>query len=297
MADYGDLSINLEDLTNGVSIEDSIVVGTGYLDKIMMTLNYHLRNEYESNRITGADYASVYLGMLQIALDKSVAILLSAKTSEQAAIAEAAKTALTEAQIAQLEYQTANILPEEVNKLQEEVSYIQSQDAELLANGLKDRLIKDEQIILVSNQAKAEAAKTALTEAQIDQVAYQTSNILPREVEKLEEEIDLLQSQDAELLATGAKDRLIKDSQYTLVTNQALVEAAKKLLVERQITGFDDDAAQKLVKMVLDTWSVAFSVSETAVSIPTSVTKDTIDSIFKHALDSLGIVKTTNPLG
>ena len=229
MADYGDLSINLEDLTNGVSIEDSIVVGTGYLDKIMMTLNYHLRNEYESNRITGADYASVYLGMLQIALDKSVAILLSAKTSEQAAKAEAAKIYLTESQIAQLEYQTANILPEEVNKLQEEVSYIQSQDAELLANGLKDRLIKD--------------------------------------------------------------------SQYTLVTNQALVEAAKKLLVERQTEGFDDDAVQKLVKMVLDAWSVAFSVSEIAVGIPTSVTKDTIDSIFKHALDSLGIVKTTNPLG
>ena len=229
MANYGDLSIDIEDLTANVSIVDSAVVGTGYLDKIMMTLNSHLKNEYESNRITGADYASVYLGMLQVALDKSVSILLNAKTSEQA--------------------------------------------------------------------AKAEAAKVMLTEAQTSQVTYQTSNILPKEIEKLEEEIDLLQSQDAELLATGIKDRLIKDSQYTLVTNQALVEATKKLLVERQISGFDDDAAQKLVKMVLDTWAVAFSVSEEAVSIPTSVTKDTIDSILKYALDNLGIVKTSNPLG
>jgi len=82
-----------------------------------------------------------------------------------------------------------------------------------------------------------------------------------------------------------------------LVDNQVLSEAAKKLLIERQTKGFDDDAKQKLLKQVLDSWSVGFSVSQTAVAVPDAIKVDAIDSVMKNAMDGLGVAVSTNPIG
>lgn len=84
--------------------------------------------------------------------------------------------------------------------------------------------------------------------------------------------------------------------QENLVTAQTATEASKKLLVERQTKGFDDDAKQKLLKQTLDSWSVAYSVAQDANSIPDTIKVNVIDSITKDAMDSLSIVKSSNPL-
>ena len=115
--------------------------------------------------------------------------------------------------------------------------------------------------------------------------------------EKLEEEIDLLQTQDSEAILNGANDRLLKTSQTSLVTKQGVTEDKKALLVERQTKGFDDDAKQKLLKQALDSWSVAYSVAKDANSIPDSIKVDSIDSIMKSAMSGLTVNITTNPLG
>ena len=71
----------------------------------------------------------------------------------------------------------------------------------------------------------------------------------------------------------------------------------QQLLVERQTKGFDDDAKQKLLKQILDSWSVAYSVAQNANSIPDSIKVDVIDSVMKDAYSNLGITTTTNPIG
>lgn len=86
-------------------------------------------------------------------------------------------------------------------------------------------------------------------------------------------------------------------TQRPLIERQAATEESKKLLVERQTKGFDDDAKQKLLKQALDSWSVAYSVAQDANSIPDAIKVNPIDSIMKDAMDSLSIVKTSNPLG
>lgn len=85
--------------------------------------------------------------------------------------------------------------------------------------------------------------------------------------------------------------------QKPMVERQADTEVAKKALVERQTKGFDDDAKQKLLKQALDSWSVAYSVAKDANSIPDTIKVNPIDSIMKNAMDSLSIIKTSNPLG
>ena len=83
---------------------------------------------------------------------------------------------------------------------------------------------------------------------------------------------------------------------------------SKTALIDRQAAGFNDDAKQKLLKQALDSWSVAYSVSQADNSIPDSIKVDSIDQIMKNAMDSLGVIPTTavnntsqvldtNPLG
>lgn len=85
--------------------------------------------------------------------------------------------------------------------------------------------------------------------------------------------------------------------QQQIAEKQTDSEAAKVVLITRQTQGFDDDAKNKLLKQLLDSWSVAYSVAKDAQSIPDSIKVDSIDSTLKSALDQLGITVATNPLG
>jgi len=85
--------------------------------------------------------------------------------------------------------------------------------------------------------------------------------------------------------------------QQQIAEKQTDSEAAKVDLVKRQTQGFDDDAKNKLLKQLLDSWSVAYSVAKDAQSIPDSIKVDSIDSTLKSALTQLGITVSTNPLG
>jgi hypothetical protein len=100
----------------------------------------------------------------------------------------------------------------------------------------------------------------------------------------------------------GAMQTAIAESmrfvlQHQLAEKQTDQEEAKIALVERQTAGFDDDAKNKLLKQLLDSWSVAYSVAKDAQSIPDSIKVNSIDSTLKSALDSLAITVTTDPLG
>lgn len=98
-------------------------------------------------------------------------------------------------------------------------------------------------------------------------------------------------------LQTALTQAVLYSMQKPMVERQAASEEAKKLLVERQTKGFDDDAKQKLLKQALDSWSVAYSVAKDANAIPDAIKVNPIDSIMKNALTALNITVTTDPLG
>ena len=87
----------------------------------------------------------------------------------------------------------------------------------------------------------------------------------------------------------------MKQLDYKKVFN-ILVEETKKLLLERQITGFNDDAKQKILKHCTDTWAVGYSVAKDEHSIPYLVNENTIDSIAKSILTDLSITVSSNPI-
>ena len=64
-------------LTQGSSltVTNNVVTGTGAFDDLMEAVNIHLDAQFNLGRITGSDYATVYLGAMQSALQQSVAFV------------------------------------------------------------------------------------------------------------------------------------------------------------------------------------------------------------------------------
>jgi hypothetical protein len=57
--------------------------GTGVFDILMASTKLHLKQEYEENRITGEEYATVYLGALQSVMQQAVQFLLNTQQEEK----------------------------------------------------------------------------------------------------------------------------------------------------------------------------------------------------------------------
>src|SRR4249919_1587570 len=61
-------------LVNG-DLTTGIVGGTGTFDQVMKSINNHLKDEYEKNRITGEQYVKAYVELTSAALGNSVQFL------------------------------------------------------------------------------------------------------------------------------------------------------------------------------------------------------------------------------
>ena len=212
--------IQLKDLTNGWLDSNNEWQGNGIFDVLIQAVNKNIESQYNQGRIDSNDYATVYLGGIQSVIAQSMQFLLQEKQAEaqtdlllaQKTQAELdgevnrrlieAKIGLTNAQTAEEQYKVDNILPSENAKLQKEITLLNDQDLELLANGVKDRELKDKQI------------------------------------SKTQEEIDLLQTQDSELQLNGTIDRELKAAElaeiHPTAESKRAVDTAQIALLTRQ---------------------------------------------------------------
>ena len=75
----------------------------------------------------------------------------------------------------------------------------------------------------------------------------------------------------------------ISEAQLALLSKQINSEDAKRDLYRRQIEGFDEDYKQKILKIMMDSWAVGFSVAKDsfqASGIPATMQKTTIDDLY-----------------
>jgi len=70
-------TVSLADLTSGN------IGGTGVFDVLMSTVSKHILEEYNSNRLTGKEYSTVYLGAMAAVLQQSIAYLSIGKQVEK----------------------------------------------------------------------------------------------------------------------------------------------------------------------------------------------------------------------
>ena len=117
-----------------------------------------------------------------------------------------------------------------------------------------------------------------ISEAQLALLSAQTTTEDAKR-DNLNKQTDLL---SAQITLEGIKgDHLNK--QTDLLDKQINSEDAKRDLYRRQIEGFDEDYKQKILKIMMDSWAVGFSVSKDsfqASGIPATMQKTTIDDLY-----------------
>ena len=136
----------------------------------------------------------------------------------------------------------------------------------------------NKQADLLSAQIITEGTQRNHLNKQIDLLSEQ---IISEDAKKnnLNKQTDLL---SAQITLEGIKGNHL-NKQTNLLDKQINSEDAKRDLYRRQIEGFDEDYKQKILKIMMDSWAVGFSVSKDsfqASGIPATMQKTTIDDLY-----------------
>ena len=136
----------------------------------------------------------------------------------------------------------------------------------------------NKQADLLSAQIITEGTQRSHLSKQIDLLDKQ---IISEDAKKnhLNKQTDLLSEQ---ITLEGIKRNNLS-KQTDLLDKQINSEDAKRDLYRRQIEGFDEDYKQKILKIMMDSWAVGFSVSKDsfqASGIPATMQKTTIDDLY-----------------
>lgn len=275
--------IVLSDLTNSTNGAD----GTGVFDKLINSVEHHIQEQYEAGRITGPDFATVYLGSLQAVLGESMKYLLS---EQEAGL-------------------KADLIQEQIN------SETKNNEAGGVIDLQKQKLQEEIDLII----AKTAESYEGVTASRQDTVRRNLIN--SKEAIKLDKETELVITQNSELIANGPVERALKVEQTTATTSGALdqtnktnaevalanareleVEAStirndaestqKVLLMVAQTTGFKTDAKIKLLKQMYEGRAVAVSISGNVGTEPDASKDTAIDPVCNEILSDLGSLIT-----
>lgn len=170
--------IQLDSITNST--------GTGVFDKLLNAVSTTIESQYQQGRITGSDYANVYLGSVQAVLQQSIQFVLAELLTEAQIDDVIAGTALKNKQIELAEV-------ERLAKVYE-----------------KDTLLVDQHTTNIKQQLLLD------TEEQAKQ--YEVDNILPANLAQIQKQTDVAERNMIEQESTGAKQRLVLDQDIAIKT-------------------------------------------------------------------------------
>jgi hypothetical protein len=310
-------------------VTEGSIQGTGAFDKIMSAMQIRLEEEFSQGRITGDDYANVYLGAMTASMQQAVAFCLGRQQSDAQAELTRATTcntiaeslnipkqgALLDAQtlntIKQVEIATAEIAikTQQVLESIENVSIARAK----LVNIPKEGSLLDAQ---VSNATK----QGLLVDVQKAEVAAQTLGInadilnKPKQGALLDQQVVTAQADAINKVREGAVlDRQADKihAEELLLRHKTITENAQygdnvtdivgvtipvtgvvgkqKLLYKAQTDGFARDAEQKLAKIMADTWNIRRSTDSGLTTAGTGLEDTSIQSVIVKAKSGIGI--------
>ena len=138
--------VDINDFSNGSidasNPQDPKWNGTGVFDIIMKAANENIKIQNQTSRITGAEYAEVYLGTMQSAISEAMKFLLNKPGIEKGLEAQDVSIAINEVQLAENTEKWAiqrGILQNQKQMSDIDVAYKEP-------NVLKDLEIRDKQI-------------------------------------------------------------------------------------------------------------------------------------------------------
>jgi len=194
---------------NEITIEDfttETVDGTGVFDVMTRSILAHLKAEFKAGRITGPEYATVYLGALQGTQDRALQFLLS--KDEQS----------YKLQLLEIELDKAEL---EKDKIEAEIKLIEANTKKI-----------DAEVVLVEAQADLIPLEKEKLEAEV--------SLIEAQVEKLNREDDLIQAQVRKIdsdITVNTSEIQVNDAQIAKLEEDAKLIAAQisKMAEEEQL--------------------------------------------------------------
>lgn len=230
------------------------VDGNGVFDELMRTVNTHLHQEFKKERLTGSEYAQVYLGSLQSVLQVSLEYILQSGINAR----------------------QEELLANQAAKVLRDIDLVMSQAA--LADAERaGALIRNDNLTKQGLQMDKELEKLVqeLSLMELDET------IKTKQAAKLDKEMDVL-----------AQRKLTEEAQTkdTLSDGTAVAGSVgkQKELLSRQAEGFIRDSEQKAVKMLLDSWAIQ-RTTDNGLAPPSSVSNANIDTAVTKLLAGIGV--------
>jgi hypothetical protein len=334
-------SLAAPDLTR---LTTQAIAGTGVFDVLMNTVKLHLTEEYESDRITGAEYTNVYIAALDSVMKQSVQFLLNTQQEEkiqadiglirQKTVTELAQTddtipvglgfngdtvvegvvslqrdkleqeeLLVEAQVDQVEQEGNLIGQKVVTELAQTCDNLDNASVAGLgyndnASGVIEGLVKSQKDKL--------AIETDLLEQKVVTEVSQTSDTKPTDLGQMTGTTAITGLVDAQKDKTGAEVTLLAQKANTELaqTDDSAITGApylntstsvtgviskQKALFTAQTDGFARDAEQKVLKAILDTWSVGATLDQTSGTAANGLDSPSILEVVNKAKDGIGL--------
>jgi hypothetical protein len=228
-----------ENLTTG------IVNGSGTFDKVMASMNAHLKAEFEKGRITGEQYTKAYIAVVESSLSNSVQYLLGKDQSYWQAI-----TARLQAETVQIA-----VVSERV-KLQIAKAELQRMRYDALTAEANYALTK---------------LKLSTEDIQFCTAKYNLNNILPEQrllmIAQRKTTEEGLEAARAQTMDTRTDGTMVKG-----------LLGKQKALYSQQITSYQRDAENKVAKLWSDAW-ITMKTMDEGLLPPTQFTNANFDGL------------------
>ena len=251
------MAIQLSDLTNGSTVRASgtqpVWEGTAIFDVLMKAVNENINIQYELTRITGSDYATVYLGAIESCIKEATNLLL------QKAIVDK-----------EIEVKQAQIL-----NIQEDTRLKTAQAKAFPLQAAQELALTTEQVLTQKEDTKLKAAQAIAYPLQSEK----DLNVKTQQILSMQNDDNIKSAQSTKDLEVKTKDLDVKQAQIDKLIDDLLTAAKQRELYSRQILGFDDNKYQKLFESQLSSWGLMFS-SGMMTEKPAVIRDDKVSTLY-----------------
>lgn len=245
-------------------------LGEGVFDQLMKAVKVHLDSQFDENRITGPQYAEVYVQAIQAVLQNSTAYLLGILFTDEERAKIIAETSLIGKQEEEIDGKLRLIDLEETKLKYEMEQILPLRKEELeatVANLLKQGELIDAQITKIEKELEVMSEQILNSQAQRSKMeaeeAYllKQGQLIDKQIDKMAQEILLMA---AKVATEQANTQVGVADPGSLIGKQISLLAAQKL-------AFSGDIRSKMAKLHADYASVYQSVYE---ATPTAANLD-----------------------
>jgi len=273
----------------GLSVDkEGTVTGSGIFDNLMEAVNVHLDAQYESGRLTGKDYATVYLGAMQSTIQQSITFVLGEQTADKQAELLAKQVATEEKKATDVASSTTVRNTQSTNDTAlktAQTNLATNQGATEIKKALNivsDTALKDQQKLLTVEQTATEANKTidvASTTSVRNVQSTKDSLVKDATKAKIDAETNVLDQKEITEYAQTQRTTLTTPTADSILGRQST-------LYEQQAKGFKWNADQKYLKTIMDGWAVNVASADGDGSTVTALNAGGGATDINHQIDN-----------